>query len=296
MKQAAPAPPTAPDRDVTDPADPPRRRSPRIVATDLDGTLLRRDGTVSERTRAALGRVEAAGATLVFVTGRPPRWLAPVVEQTGHTGLAVCANGAVLYDLHTESVVREHLLEPEAAARLVHALRESLPDAAFAVERPLGVGGGVDLSGFAHEPEYLVRYPLPEGVLVAAAEELVASPVVKLLARHRSLGPDDLLARAREVVGDLASLTHSSHDGLIEISASGVSKASGLSALAEEQGVAREDVVAFGDMPNDLPMLDWAGHAVAVANAHPEVLSVVDEVTASHEDDGVAQVLERLFG
>ena len=282
-------------RDVTDPADPPRPRAPRIVATDLDGTLLRRDGSVSGRTRAALARVEASGATLVFVTGRPPRWLAPVVEQTGHKGLAVCANGAVLYDLHTESVVREHLLEPEASARLVEALRASLPDVAFAVERAVGVGGGVDLSGFAHEPEYAVRYPLPEGVLVAAAEELVSSPVVKLLARHESLGPDDLLARAREVVGDLANLTHSSHDGLIEISASGVSKASGLAALAGEQGVAAGDVVAFGDMPNDLPMLDWAGHAVAVANAHPEVLAAVDEVTSSHEEDGVARVLERLF-
>jgi HAD superfamily hydrolase (TIGR01484 family) len=289
------APAAGPQRDVTDPADPPRPRAPRIVATDLDGTLLRRDGSVSERTRAALARVEAAGATLVFVTGRPPRWLAPVVEQTGYKGLAVCANGAVLYDLHTESVVREHLLEPDASARLVEALRASLPDVAFAVERLVGVGGGVDLSGFAHEPQYVVRYPLPEGVLVAAAEELVRSPVVKLLARHESLGPDDLLARAREVVGDLANLTHSSHDGLIEISASGVSKASGLAALAEEQGVAADDVVAFGDMPNDLPMLDWAGHAVAVANAHPEVLAAVDEVTVSHEEDGVAQVLERLF-
>jgi HAD superfamily hydrolase (TIGR01484 family) len=291
----APAPSPGTARDVTDPADPPRRQAPRLVATDLDGTLLRRDGTVSERTRAALARVEAAGATLVFVTGRPPRWLAPVVEQTGHKGLAVCANGAVLYDLHTERVVREHLLEPEAAVSLVQALRASLPDVAFAVERAVGTGGGVDASGFAHEPEYVIRYPLPDGVLVAAAEELVTSPVVKLLARHERLGPDDLLARAREVVGDLANLTHSSHDGLIEISASGVSKASGLAALAEEQGVTAEDVVAFGDMPNDLPMLDWSGHAVAVANAHPEVLAVVDEVTASHEEDGVARVLERLF-
>jgi HAD superfamily hydrolase (TIGR01484 family) len=285
----------APPRDVTDPADPPRARSPRIVATDLDGTLLRRDGTVSDRTRAALARVEAAGATLVFVTGRPPRWLAPVVEQTGHKGLAVCANGAVLYDLHTETVVREHLLEPEAAADLVKALRDSLPDVAFAVERPVGEGGGVDLSGFAHEPQYVVRYPLPEGVLVAAAEELVRSPVVKLLARHEELGPDELLSRARDVVGELATLTHSSQNGLIEISASGVSKASGLSALADEQGVGAEDVIAFGDMPNDLPMLSWAGHGVAVANAHPEVLELADEVTASHEEDGVARVLERLF-
>ena len=292
------APPPAdrtPPRDVTDPADPPRPRSPRIVATDLDGTLLRSDGSVSDRTRAALARVEAVGVTFVIVTGRPPRWLAPVVEQTGHTGLAVCANGAVLYDLHTRQVVREYLLEPEAAGSLVRGLRDALPEVTFAVERPLGVGGSVDGSDFGHEPEYFVRHPLPEGVLVAAAEDLVSRPIVKILARHESLGPDELLARAREVVGGLATLTHSSRDGLIEISATGISKASGLAALAEEQGVAAEDVVAFGDMPNDLPMLEWAGHAVAVANAHPDVLALADEVTASHEEDGVAVVLERLF-
>jgi Cof subfamily protein (haloacid dehalogenase superfamily) len=281
--------------DAPDPTDPPRPAPPRLVATDLDGTLLRRDGTVSARTREALARVERVGATLVFVTGRPPRWLAPVVEQTGHRGLAICANGAVLYDLHTESVVREHLLESATAAALIVAMREALPGVAFAVERSAGVGSGPAVSGFGHEPDYRIRYSQPPGVVVAPAEELVSSPVIKLLARHEELDADALLARAREVVGDLATLTHASTEGLVEISGAGISKASGLAALAEESGVNREHVLAFGDMPNDLPMLAWAGHAVAVATAHPEVTALVDEVTASADDDGVAAVLERVF-
>jgi HAD superfamily hydrolase (TIGR01484 family) len=266
--------------------------TPRLVATDLDGTLVRSDGSVSARTRAALQRVEDAGAVLALVTGRPPRWMHPVVEATGHRGVAVCANGALVYDLHTERVVRSHLLDRAAAAEVVAALRRDLPGIAFAVEK--GPVDGVP-SGFGREPAYRPRWDNGE-VEVAEIDQLVATGVVKLLARHEDLGSDELLAAARSSLGALAEATHSSGDGLLEISASGISKASGLASLAEEHGIPAADVVAFGDMPNDLPMLAWAGHAVAVANAHPEVKAAADEVTASNDDDGVALVLDRLFG
>ena len=260
----------------------------RLFATDLDGTLLRSDLTVSDRSRRALAAVEEAGRTLVLVTGRPPRWMPPVVEQTGHTGLALCANGATVYDLATEQVVQEHLIDPEVGAKVVVAIREALPEVSFAVER-----GGA--GGLGHEQAYGVPYAAKSDVLVAEVDELVAEPVAKLLARHDDMDPDEMLARVREVVGDLAEVTHSSARGLMEISASGVSKAVALSRLADELGVPADDVVAFGDMPNDLPMLGWAGHAVAVANAHPEVLAAADEVTATNDDDGVARVIERLL-
>jgi Cof subfamily protein (haloacid dehalogenase superfamily) len=260
--------------------------TPRLVASDLDGTLVRSDQTVSPRTRDVLARVEESGALFVMVTGRPPRWMAPVADQTGHRGLAVCANGALVYDLHTEQVVRSSPIAPQAAADVVEALRRDVPGIAFAVEK--------GLDGFGREPSYVPRWDNGE-VLVAPVEELIAAGVVKLLARHEELGSDDLLARARACLGDSVETTHSSTDGLLEISAAGVSKASGLASLAAEWGVAAEEVVAFGDMPNDLPMLAWAGLAVGMANAHPEVLAAVDEVTASNDDDGVAQVLERWF-
>jgi hypothetical protein len=115
--------------------------------------------------------------------------------------------------------------------------------------------------------------------------------------RHGDLMADELLQRARGLVGHLAELSHSnSADSLLEIAAAGVSKASALTRVCAERGIASDDVVAFGDMPNDLPMLRWAGHGVAVANAHPDLLTAADEVTASNDDAGVAQVLERLFG
>ncbi|MGH3321279.1 MAG: HAD family hydrolase [Streptosporangiaceae bacterium] len=257
---------------------------PRLVATDLDGTLVRSDSTISARTVAALARVERAGADLVFVTGRPPRWMHGIADATGHRGVAVCGNGAVVYDLHAERVIASRLLDAETMREVVSRLRASVPDLVFAVERE---------SGFARERTYVAPHQ-PDAVIVGA-DELFVRPAAKLLAQHPELGPDTLLRQAREVAGDTAELTHSSTTGLIEISASGVSKASTLAVICEKRGIAPSEVVAFGDMPNDLPMLAWAGTAYAVANAHPTVLTAVTRHTPSNDDDGVARVLERLF-
>jgi Cof subfamily protein (haloacid dehalogenase superfamily) len=260
---------------------------PTVVATDLDGTIVRSDGTISPRTRAALQSASAAGATVVVVTGRPPRWMHDIADRIGHAGLAICANGALVYDLHTETIVDAHPLGVDVARELVTALRAAIPGLGFAVET-------VD-SEFGHEPAYRPRWAT-DGALVADLETLLSRPLAKLLARHEGLDSDELLARARAAVGDTtATMTHSSRDGLLEISAAGISKATTLADVVGRTGHAAGDVIAFGDMPNDLPMLAWAGRSVAVANAHPEVLAVVDEVTLSNDDDGVAVVLERLF-
>ena len=224
---------------------------------------------------------------VVIVTGRPPRWMAGIAEATGHHGLAICANGALVYDMHTETIVESHPLSVTTAIELARQLRESIPGIGFAVESADG--------RFGHEPAYQPRWQTDD-TTVAAMEVLLDAPLAKLLARHEEMDPDELLAKARAVVTeDLAMMTHSSRDGLLEISAAGVSKATTLAALCHEHGHAASAVVAFGDMPNDLPMLAWAGHSVAVANAHPEVLAAVDEVTASNDDDGVAVVLDRWF-
>lgn len=260
----------------------------RLVATDLDGTIVRTDGTVSDRTRAAFAAAEAAEVAVALVTGRPPRWMSTMAEETGHRGLAILSNGAIVYDLHEERIVEEHPLDPCTAAEVVAALRQAVPGLVFAVER----GGR-----FGHEPAWVPRVAPPDDHLVAEVDELVAEPMVKLLARHDELSSDELVARARTVVGEAATLTHSGvgSSALLEISGPGVTKASALARLADQLGTGRGGTVAFGDMPNDIPMLAWAGHAVAVANAHPEVRSVADEVTATNDDDGVAVVVERLL-
>lgn len=275
-------------RPVSRPVSRPRFQ---VVATDLDGTLLRSDGTVSPRTRAALDRVQRAGALLVLVTGRPPRWLPPVTAQIGHRGQAVCANGAVVYDLASERVLRTYPLPGPAALRLVAALRERLPQVRFAVEAADGE--------FGHEPGYRPRLA-PAEARVAPVEWLLArGPAVKLLARAPGTGSDDLLALAGAAGAGLPlTATHSSasaDDGLLEVAAGGVTKASTLAELVGALGVSAAQVLAFGDMPNDVPLLTWAGWGVAVAGAHAAARAAADEVATGNDDDGVAAVLERLF-
>lgn len=259
---------------------------PRLVATDLDGTIIGPSGAISDRTVRALQRVEELGVPVVFVTGRPPRWLGVVAERTGHTGLAICANGAIVYDLHTEQVVAHHSIAVDIGLELTRQLREALPEVAFAVET---------LDGYAREHAYRPRWDVGVEPTLGRIDEIFGEETVKLLVRHDSLDADQLLAAAREVVGDLAEFTHSSIDGLLEVSAAGVSKATTLAQLCADRGIAAADVLAFGDMPNDLAMLAWAGTAYAVAGAHPEVLAAVERHTGDPVDDGVAQVLERVF-
>jgi hydroxymethylpyrimidine pyrophosphatase-like HAD family hydrolase len=260
---------------------------PRLVATDLDGTLLRSDGTIDARTRRALAAVEAAGVPVVLCTARPPRWMRPLAQATGHRGLAVCGNGSIIFDLHTETVLETFPFAVEVAREVVARMRGALPDATWAIERH---------GAFAREPRYVPHWPVPDDTIVAELDALLAEPALQLMVRHPWLTGDELLAQARALVGDLAELSHSSNaDTLLEIGAAGVSKASGLAVLCERRGIDRAEVLAFGDMPNDLAMLEWAGRSIAVANAHAEVMRIADEVTASNDEGGVAQVLERLL-
>jgi Cof subfamily protein (haloacid dehalogenase superfamily) len=257
----------------------------RLVASDLDGTLLGPDATVSDRTRAALARVRQAGIVVVLVTGRPPRAVREIATRAGLGGLAICANGALVYDLDADEVATSSPLPAPVGARLVSELREALPGVVFASE---------DERGFRRETAWAHRgLAQADEIVHADPLDLVAEPVSKLLVRHPELRFSDLVERIRVLAGDEAVVTWSGV-GLAEISAAGVTKAYALDWVCRRLGIAPSEVVAFGDMPNDLPMLAWAGHSVAVANAQEEVRMAADEVTASNVEDGVAVVLERL--
>ena len=265
-------------------------QQPRLVACDVDGTLLDSTARVSRRTAATVRRVVAAGVPFVLVTGRPPRWVPPVVDDLGHAGLAVCANGALLYDAAAERVLEATTMSSLRLRDLAERLEVAIPGCQLAVERP----PSIEQQSFVVELDYEHPWAGSQGLTVTR-DELLGHEAVKLLVRHSELGSEAMARAAGALIGDAACITFSTGDGLIELSAPGVTKGTGLASLAGRLGVDAADVIAFGDMPNDLPMLSWAGHGVAMANAHPAVLDAAAEVTAPNSEDGVALVLERWF-
>jgi hypothetical protein len=257
----------------------------RLVAIDLDGTLLHSDGSVSGRNRAALARAHAAGVRIVVTTGRPPRLVYPLAAQIGVADIAICANGAIVVELATGTVLDHRPLAGPVARRLVVELRRELPGIVFSLEL------GLD---FAREPAYHAAFRPPPAPRYADALELVEEPVTKLLARHPTAPFAKVLAAARRIGGDAAVAT-TAGGTVVEISGAGVTKASALAGLCAAEGILPSEVIAFGDAPNDLALFAFAGRSVAVGNAQPEVLAAADEITATNDEDGVALVLERIL-
>jgi Cof subfamily protein (haloacid dehalogenase superfamily) len=260
----------------------------RLVASDIDGTLIRSDGTLSPRT---IDVIRALPVPFVLVTGRPIRWLRQLYDQMPEPVGAVCANGAVVYDPHTDEILRADPLSVDLLLDVSKRLREAIPDIALAVEVDDG-------RKFWYEEAWPLRWSgeREDVRVLATPEELTSAPAVKLLARSATHEPDAFYELVSRTLGGLAESTHSSSSALVEISAVGVTKAAGLAWLCERHDVTAEQVIAFGDMPNDIPMLTWAGHSVAMRNAHPAVREVADEVGLSNDDDGVARYLEEAFG
>ncbi|MBZ6171359.1 HAD family hydrolase [Streptomyces olivaceus] len=278
------------------PEPPAAATRPRLIATDLDGTLLRDDKSVSPRTVAALAAAEQAGIEVFFVTGRPARWMDVVSAHVHGHGLAICGNGAAVVDLHggpdAHRFVKVRELPRENALDAVRLLREAAPGTVYAVEQTYG---------FHQEPAYpKMHLEVPDDLL--PAEELLApdgrgttEPVLKILAFHPELDPDAFLTLARLAVGDRANVTRSSPSALLEISGPDVSKASTLALCCAERGISHDEVVAFGDMPNDVEMLTWAGRSYAMGNAHPDVVAAASGQTVANNDDGVAVVIEQML-
>lgn len=268
------------------PASPGRRGVPRLVATDLDGTLLRDDGTVSPRTRAALESAHAAGIEVVFVTARPPRWVGDVRHAVADHGAVICMNGALVLDVRTGDVLARHCLDDAVLRDVARALRAALPRIELAVER---------LDGIAYERHFRHAHPVPDGAVAAdRIEDVLDGGTGKLLARCADVTDGSLVPRIAAVLGDRGVVSHSGAPDFAEISPAGVTKGAALAAWARRRGVPADDVWAFGDAPNDLPMLAWAGRSFAVANAHPDVLAAASDVCPSNAEDGVATVLEAL--
>ncbi|MFJ5224309.1 HAD family hydrolase [Streptomyces sp. NPDC088400] len=260
----------------------------KLVATDLDGTLLRDDHTVSTRTREALAAVTAAGAAHIIVTGRAVPWTRHILDDLGYEGLAVCGQGAQVYHAGEHKLLTSVTLDRQLAGLALAKIEAEAGPLAMAASRD-GLDGQVMVG-----PGYrLLEGPLPT-VAVKDPTELWSAPLNKVYIQHPELDDDALARVARATVGSLVDVVMAGA-GVVEILPLGLSKATGLSLAARRLGVKAADTIAFGDMPNDIPMFGWVRHGVAMANAHEELKAVADEITTSNEDDGIAVVLEKLL-
>ena len=270
---------------------------PKLVATDLDGTLLNSDGEISPRTRAALEACWEAGIPVVGVTGRGPRLLDSVRVALDGRGIAVLAQGGFVVDLERDEVLRTVGLPREQAAAVIARIEAVAGDLIVAVE---DAAEQAEASG-PLRVQHGFNWPYPEpAFLLPRHEVLPQGPVLKVFLRSSALGQDELLTRAQSVVDPAdAEVTHAGL-GFIEVLPPGITKATGLAIALERYGVGFGDVLVFGDMPNDLPMIgavaDAGGRAVAVANAHPAVRTATPNVTSGHDADGVARYLEAVLG
>jgi Cof subfamily protein (haloacid dehalogenase superfamily) len=270
---------------------------PKLVASDLDGTLLSSTGEVSPRTRAALAACWDLGIPVVGVTGRGPRLLDSVREALDARGIGVLSQGGYVVDLELDEVLRTVALPRDRAMAAVEAIE------AVAGELVLAVEDAAEQSE-AHLPRHSplrvqhgFDWPYPEPAHLLPRDEVIPEQaVLKVFLRSSRLDQDELLALARDVIDpSVAEVTHAGL-GFIEVLPPGITKASGLAVALGRYGVGLGDVLVFGDMPNDLPMLSAAreagGRAVAVANAHPAVRAATPLLTSGHDADGVARYLE----
>ena len=264
-------------------------RRPKLIATDLDGTIVAHSGDITQRTIDAFRKAHSMGVEIFFVTGRPPRWM-PEIKDAFGIGNAICGNGAMLYDLHNDKVLEEWLIEEDAQLETVKRLRSAIPEISFAIESH---------NYFHREKIYIPRWDVGlDNVGVNQIEEVITSPSLKILARctQNQLTSDQMLEIAKVELDGIVTVTHSNpHDSLLEISALDVSKGMTLAKMAGRLGIDASDCVSFGDNPNDFSMLEWCGRSFAMADGHPDGPKYAKGVAAPCEEDGVAIIIEQLL-
>jgi len=264
-------------------------KRPKLIATDLDGTIVPHMGPISDRTIAAFVKAHELGIEIFYITGRPPRWMVEIREAFGF-GNAICANGAILYDLMNDKVLEEWLMPVDIQIQIIDKLRNTLQGINFAIEYE---------DEFHREKNYTTRWDIGlDNIGVDLIEEKMVKPAFKMLGRcgNNEFTSDQMLEIAARELKGIANITHSnSSESLIEISAFGVSKGETLAKMAERAGLTSADCVSFGDNPNDFSMLQWADRSWAMSDGHPDGPKYAKFVAQAHQHDGVAMVIEELL-
>ncbi|WP_020106498.1 Cof-type HAD-IIB family hydrolase [Nocardia sp. 348MFTsu5.1] len=267
---------------------------PTLIASDVDGTLIDDNNLVPELVRTMISKATSAGATFVIATGRPPRWIAEITDQLDFEPYAVCANGAIVYDAATDRILHSETLAASVLEKLAEFAYQQIPGCGLAVERVGNSAHDAATPPFVATSGYKHAWLNPDHIEMSEADVL-SRDAVKMLVRRPEMTSDEMARRMAAVVGDLADVTYSTDNGLIELAAPGVSKASGLKVLARLRDLPVDASIAFGDMPNDIEMLRWATRGFAMADGHQAAIDAADEIAPDNNSGGVGQVLARWF-
>jgi Cof subfamily protein (haloacid dehalogenase superfamily) len=264
-------------------------KRPKLIATDLDGTIVSHDGLISQRTIDAFTLAKDLGVHVFYVTGRPPRWMGEIREAFGF-GEAICCNGAMLYDLINDVVLEEWLISVADQFEIVRRMRTAMPEMSFAVESN---------DHYHREIAYIPRWDVGlDNIGVIRIEDAISKPALKVLGRCSNLEftSDEMVEVAHNALSDLVTVTHSAaSDSLIEISALNISKGTTLALMAGRLGLSADDCVAFGDNPNDFSMLEWATRSYAITGGHSQTPMFAKSMAEPCIQDGVAKIIEQLL-
>jgi Cof subfamily protein (haloacid dehalogenase superfamily) len=264
-------------------------KRPKLIATDLDGTIVQHDGTISSRTIEAFTKAHKMGVHIFFVTGRPPRWMNEIRDAFGF-GEAICGNGAMLYDLKSSTVTEEWMISKEEQSEVARLMRAAIPPISFAIESH---------DYYHREKSYVPRWDVGmDNVGVERIEDAIKGPAFKMLARcsDGEYTSDEMLNVALRELDGLVTVTHSNaNESLLEISALGISKGQTLAKVAGRLNIDASDCISFGDNPNDFSMLQWCGRSFAMADGHPDGYKHATGIAGPHAADGVAIVIEELL-
>jgi Cof subfamily protein (haloacid dehalogenase superfamily) len=273
----SPAPDSASDGDS-------ERRRPKLVALDIDGTLVDYQERMSPGVARAVRATVDAGVEVVLATGRSVYAIEGILDLLGlETGTCVGSNGAVTFTYRPIEIARSITFDPEPAVRTI---LEHVPDALVAVEV---IGRG-----------YRANDRFPDGEITGemwleSVDDLVREPVTRVIIRDPQSSADDFIALAHQL--GLHGINYFvGYTAWLDLAPEGVTKASALADVCVDLGVDQADVLAIGDGRNDIEMLDWAGRGVAMGQSPDELVQVADAVTGTLEDDGAARELAASVG
>jgi HAD superfamily hydrolase (TIGR01484 family) len=254
---------------------------PRLVALDVDGTLVDSANEMTGAVRKAVRAIRDAGMETVITTGRAIPGVMNTATKLGFAeGHAIASNGAIVFEYDPVNVLHSVTFDASEAVRRV---LEHVPDALVAVEE-MGVG-------------YRVSRPFPDGeisgrIIVEDVDALIAEPVTRVVIRAPERSAEAFGALVEEL-GLADTNYYIGYTAWLDLAPEGVSKASGLEYLCERLGIAQSEVLAVGDGNNDIEMLRWAGRGVAMGHAPDALKAVADAVTGDIQADGLVQELQR---